>query len=178
MRGTVAHHGLDLAVSGPAFRHSALTSRWCIHKRAQGFQTFIEYAIAQGRAPLSRELLFKRLGRHVDAVLIKGHQLYPVETESAPKDTPSLMRIAAMAELVGRKLHPDMPFVLASVFVVFDAEQNHAGRIARAARERWQRYSGADQATLAGRVTLARVELGLPLVWRGCAEERLTLARV
>lgn len=71
-----------------------------------------------------------------------------------------------------------MPFTLAGVFVVFDAEQNHAGRIARAARERWQRYSAADQAVLAGRVTLARVSLGLPLVWRGCVEERLTLARV
>jgi len=178
VRGIAAHHGLDLAVSGPAFRHSALTARWAIHKRAQGFQTFTEYAIAQGRAPLSREQLFKRLGRHVDAVLIKGDKLYVVETESAPKSTADLMRIAAMAELVGRKLHPDLPLTLAGVFVVFDGEQNHAGRIARAARERWQRYSGADQALLASRVTLARVELGLPLVWRGCADERLTLARV
>ena len=178
VRGVVAHHGLDLSVSGPAFRHSALTARWCIHKRSQSFQTFTEYAIAQGRAPLSRELLFKRLGRHVDAVLIKGDKLYAVETESAPKDTGWLMRIAAMAELVGRRLHPDLPFTLAGVFVVFDAEQNHAGRIARAARERWQRYSAADQTLLAGRVTLARVSLGLSLVWRGCSEERLTLARV
>jgi hypothetical protein len=177
VRGVTAHHGLDLAVSGPAFRHGALTARWCIAKRAQGFQSFTEYALQQGRAPLSRELLFKRLGRHVDAVFIKGDKLYAVETESAPKDTASLMRIAAMAELVGRKLHPDAPFVLAGVFVVFDAEQNHAGRIARAARERWQRYSEADQATLAGRVTLAHVELGLPLVWRGCAEERLAHVR-
>jgi len=175
VRGIAAHHGLDLAVSGPAFRHGALTSRWCIHKRAQGFQTYTEYAIAQGRAPLSRELLFQRLGRHVDAVLVRGDKLYAVETESAPKDTAALMRIAAMAELVGRKLHPDLPFVLAGVFVVFDAEQNHAGRIARAARERWQRYSAADQALLASRVTLARVELGLPLTWRGCSEAPLAL---
>lgn len=178
LRGIAAHHGLDLAASGPTFRHAALTARWCLHKRAQGFQTFTEYALQQGQAPVSRELLFKRLGRHVDAVLIKGDKLYVVETESAPKSTADLMRIAAMAELVGRKLHPDLPLTLAGVFVVFDGEQNHAGRIARAARERWQRYSGADQALLASRVTLARVELGLPLVWRGCADERLTLARV
>jgi hypothetical protein len=176
VRGIAAHHGLDLAVSGSAFRHSALTSRWCIHKRSQGFQSFTEYAIAQGRAPpLSRELLFQRLGRHVDAVLVRGDKLYACETESAPKDTASLMRIAAMAELVGRRLHPDMPFVLAGVYVVFDASQNHAGRIARAARERWQRYSAADQAVLASRITLARVELGLPLTWRGCSEAPLAL---
>jgi hypothetical protein len=175
LRGVAAHHGLDLSVSGPAFRHSALTARWCLHKRSQGFQSFTEYALQQGRAPLSREQLFQRLGRHVDAVLVRGDKLFAVETESAPKDTPSLMRIAAMAELVGRKLHPDMPFVLAGVFVVFDASQNHAGRIARAARERWARYSAADQAVLASRITLARVELGLPLVWRGCSEAPLAL---
>ena len=87
VRGVIAHHGLDLAVSGPAFRHGALTSRWCVHKRSQGFQSFTEYAIAQGRAPLSRELLFQRLGRHVDAVLVKGDKLYAVEVESAPKST-------------------------------------------------------------------------------------------
>lgn len=175
LRGVKAHHGLDLAVSGPTCRHAVLTARWCLHKRAQGFQTFTEYALQQGQAPVSRELLCKRLGRHVDAVLIKGTQLWACETESAPKDTASLMRIAAMAELVGRKLHPDLPLTLAGLFIVFDAEQNHAGRIARAARERWQRYSAADRATLAGRITLARVDLGLPLVWRGCSEAPLAL---
>lgn len=175
VRGIVAHHGLDLSVSGPAYRHSALTARWAVHKRAQGLQTFTEYALQQGRAPLSRELLFKRLGRHVDAVLVRGDKLYAVETESAPKSTAELMRIAAMAELVGRRLHPELPCVLAGVFIVFDAEQNHGTRIARAARERWSRYSAADRAVLASRVTLARVELGLPLVWRGCSEAPLVL---
>ena len=68
-----------------------------------------------------------------------------------------------------------MPFTLAGLFIVFDAEQNHAGRIARAARERWQRYGAADQAVLASRITLARIELGLPLVWRGCSEAPLAL---
>ncbi|WP_255370379.1 hypothetical protein [Roseateles sp. YR242] len=75
LRGVKAHHGLDLAVSGPTCRHAVLTARWCLHKRAQGFQTFTEYRLQQGQAPVSRELLFKRLGRHADAVLIKGTQL-------------------------------------------------------------------------------------------------------
>lgn len=175
VRGIAAHHGLDLAVSGATFRHSALSSRWCIHKRGEGFQSFTEYALLQGQAPLSRELLFKRLGRHVDAVLIKGTQLWVCETEAAPKSTHDLMRIAAMAELVGRRLHPELPFTLAGLFIVFDAEQNHAARIAKAARERWSRYGAADQATLAGRITLSRVSLGLPLVWRGCTETPLAL---
>jgi len=164
LRGIAAHHGLDLAVGGPLFRHSALTARWCIHKRTQGFQTFTEYALMHGQGPLERELLFKRLGRHVDALLVKGDKLYAVETESAPKATADLMRICAMAESIGRKLHPERPHVLAGVFIVFDAEQNHAQRIARAARERWQRYSAADQALLASRITLAQVSFGLPLV--------------
>ncbi len=175
VRCIAAHHGLDLAVSGPTFRHTALTSRWCIHKQSQGYQAFTEHALINGRAPVSRELLLKRLGKHIDAVLIKGDKLYACETESAPKAAAELMRIAAMAEHVGRKLHPDMPYVLAGVFIVFDAGQNHGARIAKAARERWSRYSAADQATLAGRITLARADLGLPLVWRGCSEERLAL---
>lgn len=161
LRGSEARHGLDLAVSGPTFRHGALTSRWCIHKQTQGFQAFTEYAIANGRAPLSREALFKRLGRHVDAALIKGDKLYACEAGSAAKATADLMRIAAMAEHVGRRLHPDLGLVLGGVFIIFDAEQNHAQRIAKAARERWQRYNNPDQALRAGRITLARVSLGL-----------------
>jgi len=136
VRGIAAHHGLDLAVCGATFRHGALTSRWCIHKQAEGFRAFTEYAIANGRAPLSREALFKRLGRHVDAALIRGDKLYACETESAAKATAALIRICAMAEHVGRRLHPDSPLVLGGVFVVFDAEQNHAQRIAKAALQR------------------------------------------
>lgn len=174
VRGIAARHGLDLAsVSGSTFAHFCLTSRWALHKRGEGFATFTEYALQNGQAPVSRELLFRRLGRHVDAVLIKGDKLYACETESAPKDTGSLMRIAAMSEQVGRRLHPELPFVLAGVFIVFDGTQNHAQRIARAAAERWQRYGAADRALLASRITLARVDLGLPLVWRGCREERM-----
>ncbi|MNY42161.1 hypothetical protein D3C86_1770250 [compost metagenome] len=120
-------------------------------------------------------MLLQRYGKHCDAVLVRGDKLYLVETESAPKATAELMRICAMVEHVGRKVHSDLPFVLAGVFVVFDAEQNHAGRIARAARERWSRFNRADQATLAARVTLGRIRLGLPLIWRGCVEQALTL---
>lgn len=176
LRGIEAHHGLDLAsVSGATFIHHALTSRWCLHKQAQGFQAFNEHGLINGRAPVSRDVLLKRLGKHCDAVLIKGDKLFACETESAPKGTAELMRICSMAEHVGRKVHPELPFVLGGVFIIFNAEQNHAARIAKAARERWSRYSQADQATLAGRITLARVSLGLPLVWRGCTEQRLAL---
>ena len=83
-----------------------------------------------------------------------------------------------LATHVGRRVLPELPYVLAGVFLVFDAEQNHAARFAKVARESWSRYSAADQATLAARVMLARVSLGLPLVWRGCSEERLTLRPV
>lgn len=175
VRSIAAHHGLDLTVSGSTFRHTALTSRWCIYKQGQGFQPFTEHGLIQGRAPVSRELLLQRYGKHCDAVLVRGDKLYLVETESAPKATTELMRICAMAEHVGRKVHPDLPFVMGGVFVIFDGEQNHAGRIARAARERWSRFSRADHATLAARIILARIELGLPLVWRGCTEQGLTL---
>lgn len=176
VRGIAARHGLDLAsVRGSTFTHHALTSRWCIHKRSQGFAAFHEYAVVNGQAPVSAQQLIERYGKLPDAVLVRGERLWLAETESAPKSTQELMRIAALAEHVGRKVRPELPYVLAGVCIVFDGEQNHGARIAKAARERWQRYGAADRAVLAERVTLSRVSLGLPLVWRGCTEERLTL---
>jgi hypothetical protein len=47
--------------------------------------------------------------------------------------------------------------------------------VAKAARERWGSLSAPDQALLASRVTLAAADIGLPLVWRGCAETPLRL---
>jgi hypothetical protein len=165
VRGIAARHGLDLAsVSGPTFTHNALTARWCLHKRGEGFQTFTEYALmnanTSGQAPVTAQQLLKRYGKLPDAVLMRGDRLWLAETESAPKSTQELMRIAALVEHVGRKVHPELPHVLAGLFIVFDGSQNHAARITKAARERWARYSAADQATLAGRITLARVDLG------------------
>lgn len=175
VRGIPARHGLDLAsVSGPTFMHFALTSRWCLHMAALGFQAYTEYALVNGYAPVTRAQLLQRFKKMPDAVLVRGDKLWLCETESAPKATQELVRICALAEHVGRKVHPDLPFVLAGVYVVFNAEQNHASRIAKAAHERWWRYSAGEQATLAARITLSRVALGLPLVWRGCAEHKLT----
>lgn len=171
VRGISARHGLDLAsVAGPTFRHHALTARWCLHKQAQGWQAFSEYALQNGQAPVTAQQLLRRYGKLPDAVLVRGDKLWLAETESAPKSTQELLRIAALVEHAGRRVLPEQPFVLAGLFVVFDGSQNHGARIAKAARERWHRYSAADQATLAGRITLARVDLGLLLVWRGCSE--------
>jgi hypothetical protein len=179
VRGVLAHHGLDLAsVSGATFAHHALTSRWCLHQRSLGYQTYTEYAIACGRAPVSAQQLIERYGKLPDAVLVRGDRLYLCETEVAPKSTAELMRICAIAERVGRKMSPELPLILAGVFVVFDAELNHGARIARAARERWQRFSTAERATLASRITLSRVTLSLPLVWRCCVDESLKLSAV
>jgi hypothetical protein len=136
VRGIAARHGLDLAsVSGPTFTHFCLTSRWALHKRAQGFDTFTEYALVNGQAPVTAQQLLKRYGKLPDAVLIKGERLWLVETESAPKSTQELMRIAALVEHTGRKVLPELPFVLAGLFVVFNAEQNHAGRFAWGGRK-------------------------------------------
>ncbi len=178
LRGVAARHGLDLAsVSGPTYAHFALTARWCLAKQAQGFEAYSEYALVNGFAPVTAQQLLGRYRKLCDAVLIRGKQLWLVETESAPKGTPELIRIAALAEQVARPVHPELPYVLAGVVIVFDETLNHGARIAKAARERWARYSAVDQATLASRVTLARVKLGLPLVWRGCTEAPLSLAQ-
>lgn len=179
VRGIPARHGLDLAsVRGPTFTHHCLTSMWTLRKRLQGFDAFHEYAVVNGQAPVSAQQLIARYGKLCDAVLVRGDRLYLCETEASPKSGQEIARIAMLATHVGRRVHPELPFVLAGIFLVFDAEQNHAARFAKVARESWARYSASDQATLAARVMLAKVSLGLPLVWRGCSEERLTLRPV
>ncbi len=111
VRGFEAHHGLDLAsVSGPTFTHNALTARWCLHKRREGFQTYTEYALQHGQAPVNAQQLLKSYGKMPDAVIVRGERLWLVETESAPKSKHELMRIAALAEHVGRKVHPELPY--------------------------------------------------------------------
>lgn len=175
LHGTSARHGLDLAVSGATYRHATLTSRWCIHKRCECYQAFNEYALVNGYAPVSRAQLLQRFKKMPDAILVRGDKLWLCETESAVKALPELLRIVALAEHVGRKVHPELPYILAGVVIVFDAQQNHARRIAKAAHERWWRYSATEQATLYARITLSRVSLSLPLVWRGCEDTPLTL---
>lgn len=176
LHGVSARHGLDLAsVSGPTYAHHALTARWCLHKQAQGFDAWSEYAILTGQAPVSAALLRARLRKMPDAVLVRGDKLWLAETEAAPKSTAELVRIVSLAEHIGRRLHPELPYTLAGVVVLFDATLNHAARVAKAARERWGHLSAADQAALASRVTLAAADIRLPLVWRGCAETPLRL---
>jgi len=177
LHGVPARHGLDLAsVRGPTYAHHALTSRWCVHRQAQGFEAWSEYALVNGYAPVTAQQLLARFRKMPDAVLVKGTRLWLVETESAPKATAELVRIVSLAEHVGQRVHAALPYTLAGVIVLFDATLNHAGRVAKAARERWGSLSAADQAALASRVTLAQADIGLPLVWRGCTETPLALA--
>ena len=156
--------------------HFALTARWCLHKQAQGFEAWSEYAIVTAQAPVSAQQLRTRLRKMPDAVLVKGTRLWLVETESAPKATAELARIVSLAEHVGRRVHPELPYTLAGVIVVFDATLNHAARVAKAARERWGHLSAADRALLASHVTLAAADIDLLLVWRGCTETPLALS--
>ena len=176
LHGVPARHGLDLAsVSGPTYAHHALTSRWCLHRQAQGFEAWSEHALVNGYAPATAQQLLARFHKMPDAVVIKGTRLRLVETESAPKATPELVRIVSLAEHVGQRVNAALPYTLAGVVVLFDATLNQAARVAKAARERWGHRSAADQAVLASRVALARADIGLPLVWRGCTEASLTL---
>jgi hypothetical protein len=176
LHGVPARHGLDLAsVSGPTYAHHALTSRWCLHKAALGFETWSEYALVNGYAPVTAQRLLARFRKMPDAIAIRGTKLWLVETESAPKATVELVRIVSLAEHVGQRVNAELPYTRAGVIVVYDATLNHGARMAKAARERWWRLSAHEQATLASRVTLAQADIGLPLVWRGCTEVPLAL---
>lgn len=160
-RGIAARHGLDLAsVSGSTFAHHALTSRWCIEKHQQGFEVHTEYAIRSGHAPISALQLIARFGKMPDAVLIRGTRLWLVETESAPKASEDLMRIVGLVEKADQRVHAELTYTMAGLYIVFDADLNHSHRLARAGRQRWWGRSAGEKAALASRITLAHVHRG------------------
>jgi hypothetical protein len=175
--GIAAHHGMDLAsISGSTFFHHSLCSRLLIEKERAGFHVWHEYAIAQGRAPLSQLQLIEGYGKLPDAILTKGNRLFLLELENAPKQTEILQLACGAALKVGRRFHPDCPLELAGLIFAYSAEQaGHAVRIARAARARWAQYSAVEQARLARHVELVKIQLALPLVWLGYEAATLIL---
>jgi hypothetical protein len=177
VRGYEARHGLDVSsVSGGTCRHSILCAQYCIAQEAAGYQAWHEYAIAQGLAPLTQHQLIESYGKLPDAILTKGAKVWLVEVESAVKAIEILSKACGMAPRCGRgRLHPDVALDLEGIVFVFDDSLAHAVRIARAARSRWIDRCDADRKAFAQRITLCRVDLGLPLIWRGCKTEPLSL---
>ena len=176
LNGKAARHGLDIsAVTGGTCRHSVLCARYCIEQEKVGFTAWHEYAILQGRAPISKEQLIESYGKLPDAVLIKADKLWLVEVESAAKSTDTLSRICSVVGRVGRRLHHNVNLELQGVIFVFDGSLGHAVRIARAARNIWVDRCLAEQRELAARIAICRVDIGLPLVWRGYKTEVLSI---
>jgi hypothetical protein len=188
LHGLKGRHGLDIrSVSGGTFMHHSITSRYVIEKNLQGYEAFTEFGVAAGFAPISTSILRDRFRKMCDGILIEASpelstysphtgnkRLFLLEVESARKPKDELMRILSLTSLVGSRVHPELPYVLAGIFIVY-AEPTHAGRIQRAAASLWSQCGAARKAELAGSVTMVEVNLGLPLVWRDFSERPLTI---
>jgi hypothetical protein len=188
LHGLKGKHGLDIrSVSGGTFIHHSITSRYVIEKKLQGHEAFIEFGIAAGVAPVSTSMLRDRFQKMCDGILIQRHsdpsphrvqvmqnQLTLIEVEAARKPIDELMRILSLTSMVGARVQPDLPYLLSGIVFVY-AEPTHADRIKRAALSLWSQQSAARRAELAGRVTMVKVNIGLPLVWRGFSEHPLML---
>ena len=176
LHGLQGKHGLDIrSVSGSTFIHHSLTSRYVIEKKLRGWDAFTEFGIAAGIAPISTATLRHRFRKIVDGVLIdkKTNRLYVIEVESAFKPLDKIMTILSLVNLVGARIHPDLPYELGGLFIVY-AAPSHAMRIQRAARLLWSQR-GTEKTLLASRVILSKVNIGLPLVWRDFTETPLVL---
>jgi hypothetical protein len=175
--GTKSRHGLDLrGVRGPTFTHHSLTNTFVCKKRGAGFDGWSEYGVVNGRAPFSaQDLLTLCRGKLCDAVICRGTQLWLCETESARKAVDELGRVVGLCELVGKRVRPDLPFVVAGVIIVYDSSVDHGKRIARAALARWSSMSDAERNKLAARITLCKAKIDLPQVWRSSIESPLQL---
>lgn len=171
-----ARHGLDLcSVGGATFIHRALGTAFGIAKQGPALDAYGEHAIAQGMAPMRRDALVKRFKKLPDLLLVQGNRVTWVEVEASAKPMNELQACLGIASGIGQPLLPGSPLTLAGLTFVFDASQGHAARIARAARQRWGDRSPTERRALGSRVTLAHVDLGPFVRWRGMHEGALDL---
>jgi hypothetical protein len=178
VRGVQAHHGMDLdSVAGPTFRHHAIVSRFCQVQELAGVKAWTEYAISQGQAPLSQREVLELCGKVPDAILLgPTGELTAVECESSPKGFGALKKAIKSVERAG---HVSIGGItLAGCVFVFDASQNHRGRIARVAKAVWKSLQPEERAALVKRISLASAEIGYPLVFRSWRTEPLVLPPV
>lgn len=169
LRGITARHGLDLSsIAGATFIHRCLGSRFLIEQRLQGANVAGEYQLATGQLPFDISKACTRLAKLPDGIFWRKDAQGRIavrwlEVENAPKAMAEISRVLAVAELVGMDLGNGA--YLEGLTVVANAALHHAGRLLRAAIDRWGNRDFATQATLESRIQIASVELRFPLVW-------------
>lgn len=169
-------HGLELcSVGGATFVHRALGTAFGLAKQAQGFHAYGEHAIAGGLAPASRDALIKRFKKLPDLLLERGGQVIWCEVEASAKPLREIQACTRITSAVGHPLLPGSGLTLTGLTFVFDASQGHGQRIVRAARQQWSDRPVAERRVLAERVTLAHLELGPFIRWKGMREQPLAL---
>lgn len=172
--GVDAHHGLELSsIAGATFLHRTLGARYGIERQLMGYRAYGEHAIGRDKAPATRAQLAGRFCKLPDLLLVRRGIVTWVEVEAAAKPMRELVACVRIAEHAGKLLIPGSSLIIGGVVFVFDESQGHARRIQRAADEAWNAKATSEKHQLCRRVSLARVELGLPLVWRGLKESPL-----
>lgn len=172
--GHDAHHGLELSsVAGATFLHRCVGVSFGIEKALAGYDVHGEHSIAQGSAPATRDALAAHYRKLPDLLLIRKGVASWVEVEAAAKPTRHLEACLRLASRVGQPLLPGSPIVLGGLTFVFDASQGHAGRIARVAASAWRDLAEHQRVQLRRRVTLAHLDLGPVLRWKGMRESGL-----
>lgn len=172
--GVDAHHGLELSsIAGATFLHRTLGSRFGIERQLMGFKAYGEHAIGRDKAPATRSQLAGRFCKLPDLLLVRRGIVTWVEVESAAKPMRDLVACVRIAEHAGQLLMPGSTLLIGGLVFVFDDSQAHARRIDKATQQAWGHRTIAEKAELRRRITLAQVELDLPLVWRGFKETAL-----
>jgi hypothetical protein len=177
--GLDAEPGYDISsVSGPQCYHRTLATRYLVERSVAGHQSFGEYALAKGWAPINHSDLRRAFGKIPDGIVIvpgseRGYRdnrfaVDWIEVESSTKPTKELHRIFSVAQKPARWLDENQTMMLDRVVFVYCIEQGHEGRILRAL----QRYTSAHGATpeLLRRIAFARCDIEPPFVWRHCDE--------
>jgi hypothetical protein len=180
-------HGLDIgSVSGPTFAHRALGTRFGIEKSIQGYSAYGEHAIYHGHAPVRRDELIKRFGKLPDLLIFRENTpatargptnqekiVWWCEVESAAKPLAELIRCVSIASFSGTEIALGTNIKLAGVIFIFDSNQGHAARIAKAARANWHNRSNSEIQAIGRRIVLASVDLVNLGGWQSYIEKYL-----
>jgi hypothetical protein len=182
--GIDAVEGTGLDLTGPHIWHRILGTRYLL-ERAKGdhVEVWGEYAFEQGRAPLSLKATRQGFGKLPDGLVATvpqvlnelGEVITPgvldwIEIENKFKGPVPTRAMLKMATYAGLPLNSAATWKLGRVVIVYSRAQTHEKSLVQGLRALLASLPTRDQERVLAAVAFVRVDVELPLAWKGHEE--------
>jgi hypothetical protein len=179
--GIHAVEGTGLDLTGPHIWHRILGTRYLLERaKADHVEVWGEYAFEQGRAPLSLKATRQGFGKLPDGLVAtipqvlneQGEVITPgvldwIEIEGKFKRPMVIRAMLKMATYAGRPLNSAATWKLGRVVIVYDRGQQHEKALVHGLRALLASLPTRDQERVLAAVAFVRVDVELPLAWKG-----------